>query len=354
MSIQQYTAGESLLMQAGALAELVTHKQYELQPDLLQRFGDNGKIKTKQDSIYSLNYLAESVIMNSPILFTQYVSWLKKLLEGFGITQEDLSINFRLIQETLVEHFDHTDKTMVLEHLDLGIQQIGKKEEYASFITGDNPYATDVAQYLEYLLSGNRRQALDWIVRLLDEGISIQHTYKYIFQISQYEIGRLWHEGKITVGQEHFCTAVTQFIISSLYPRWMGSGSEERCLVAACVGSEQHEIGLRMLADIFEMDGWDTYYLGANVPNRSLLQAIVSYKADVVAISATMAYHVHLVKELIALIRQDPTTSHVKIMVGGLPFNLDSLLWQEVGADGYAPGAEEALEVAGDLLSLRK
>lgn len=109
-----------------------------------------------------------------------------------------------------------------------------------------------------------------------------------------------------------------------------------------------------MLADIFEMDGWDTYYLGANVPNRSLLQAIVSYKADVVAISATMAYHVHLVKELIALIRQDPTTSHVKIMVGGLPFNLDSHLWQEVGADGYAPGAEEALEVAGDLLSLRK
>ncbi|MGQ3478781.1 hypothetical protein [Paenibacillus sp. TY11] len=82
MSIQQYTAGESLLMQAGALAELVTQKQYELQPDLLQRFGDNGKIKTKQDSIYSLNYLAESVIVNSPILFTQYVSWLKKLLEG--------------------------------------------------------------------------------------------------------------------------------------------------------------------------------------------------------------------------------------------------------------------------------
>ncbi|AZH29014.1 cobalamin-dependent protein [Paenibacillus sp. M-152] len=354
MSIQQYTAGESLLMQAGGLAELVTHKQYELQPDLLERFGDNGKIKTKQDSIYSLNYLAESVIVNSPILFTYYVSWLKRLLEGFGITQEDLIINFQLIRETLVEHFHHTDKTTVLMHLELGIQQIGKKEEYASFITDDNPYAADVAQYLEYLLLGNRRQALDWIVHLLDEGTSIQHTYKYIFQISQYEIGRLWHEGKITVGQEHFCTAATQFIISSLYPRWIGTGNKGRNLVAACVGSEQHEIGLRMLADIFEMDGWDTYYLGANVPDRSLLQAIVSYNADVVAISATMAYHVHLVKKLITVIRQNTTTRHVKIMVGGLPFNLDSHLWQEVGADGYAPGAEEALEVAEGILSLKR
>ncbi|WP_431089490.1 hypothetical protein [Paenibacillus sp. 8b26] len=144
MSIQQYTAGESLLLQAENLAELVTNKQYELQPDLLQRFGDNGKVKTKQDSIYSLNYLAESVIVNSPILFTQYVSWLRKLLEGFDITQEDLTINFRLIKETLVEHFRHPDKMMVLQHLDLGIQQIGKKEEYASFITNDNPLAADV------------------------------------------------------------------------------------------------------------------------------------------------------------------------------------------------------------------
>ncbi|MFK4349324.1 MULTISPECIES: cobalamin-dependent protein [unclassified Paenibacillus] len=353
MSIQQYTAGESLLLQAGNLAELVTNKQYELQPDLLQRFGDNGKEKTKQDSIYSLNYLAESVIVNSPILFTQYVSWLQKLLQGFGITQEDLTTNFRLIQETLKEHFHHPDKSMVLENLDLGIQQIGKREEYTSFITNDNPLAADVGQYLEYLLAGSRRQAMDCIVRLMDEGTSIRHIYKYIFQISQYEIGRLWHEGKITIGQEHFCTAATQFIISTLYPRWLVSGHPGRSLVAACVSSEQHEIGLRMLADLFEMEGWDTYYLGANVPNRSLLQEIVNYKADVVAISATMAYHVHLVKDLITLIRQNSATSHVRIMVGGLPFNLDPRLWQEVGADGCAPGAEEALEVAEHLLSSR-
>ncbi|WP_225999197.1 B12-binding domain-containing protein [Paenibacillus sp. BJ-4] len=255
MSIQQYTAGESLLMQAGDLAELVINKQYELQPDLLLRFGDSGKAKTKQDSIYSLNYLAESVIVNSPILFTQYVSWLKKLLEGFGITQEDLSIHFGLIQETLIEHFHHPDKSVVLEHMNLGLQQIAQQEQYASFINDDNPFSTDVAQYLEYLLAGNRRQALDQIVHLLDEGITIRHIYKYIFQISQYELGRLWHEGKITVGQEHFCTAAIQFIISSLYPSWIGNGSKGHSLVAACVGSEQHEIGLRMLADLFEMDG---------------------------------------------------------------------------------------------------
>lgn len=37
----------------------------------------------------------------------------------------------------------------------------------------------------------------------------------------------------------------------------------------------QHEIGMRMVADFFEMEGWDTYYLGANTPTRSILQTIV-------------------------------------------------------------------------------
>ena len=37
-------------------------------------------------------------------------------------------------------------------------------------------------------------------------------------------------------------------------------------MVATCIGGELHEIGIRMVADFFEMEGWDTYYLGANTP----------------------------------------------------------------------------------------
>jgi methanogenic corrinoid protein MtbC1 len=38
------------------------------------------------------------------------------------------------------------------------------------------------------------------------------------------------------------------------------------------------------------------------------------------------------------------------ILVGGYPFNLSSRLWEEIGADGYAPGAQEAVAVALDLV----
>ncbi|WP_311516948.1 hypothetical protein [Paenibacillus polymyxa] len=37
-----------------------------------------------------------------------------------------------------------------------------------------------------------------------------------------------------------------------------------------------------MLTDVFEMEGWDTDYLGANVPNGSVIEAIEWHQGDVV------------------------------------------------------------------------
>ena len=41
----------------------------------------------------------------------------------------------------------------------------------------------------------------------------------------------------------------------------------------------------------------------------------------------------------------------VRILVGGYPFNIAGNLWQSVGADGYAPDAQQAIRVAEELLA---
>ncbi|MEO2204151.1 cobalamin-dependent protein [Paenibacillus pabuli] len=344
-------AGEHLLKAAGGLADKITEKQYMLQPDLIERFGENGRMRTQQDSQYSLNYLAESVLVKSPNLFTHYISWLKTLLAGYNVSADDLAINLNLIKETLEEEFDDASKSLVLDYLEMGIYQTQHLEVTQGFVNESFPYGQAAKSYLQALLDSRRQEAFSIIEAELEGGASIRDIYRYIFQPTQYEIGRLWQLSQISVAQEHFCTAATQAIISRLYPRWLIHEPQQKKLVAACVGSEQHEIGLRMLADVFEMEGWDTYYLGANVPNGSLLEAIERHQGDVVAISVTMTFHLHLAKELIQMIRNHPPTSHVKIMVGGYPFNIDPDLWRTVGADGYAPGADEAIAVAESLLA---
>ncbi|WP_434751757.1 cobalamin B12-binding domain-containing protein [Paenibacillus amylolyticus] len=343
-------AGERLLQDAGILAEKITEMQYRLQPDLMERFGPIGKIRTKQDSQYSLSYLAESVLVKSPSLFTHYISWLKVLLAGYQVSAEDLGMNLKLIKGTLNEEFEEPHRTFLLEYLEMGIDVTKELETQTSFIHASMPYGLEAEAYLQYLLDDQRKEAFEIIESEMDDGASIRDIYRYIFQPVQYEIGRLWQQGQISVGQEHFCTAATQSFISRLYSRWMIGPNQGKKLVAACVGSEQHEVGLRMLTDVFEMEGWDTYYLGANVPNGSIVEAIKHHESDVVAISVTMTYHLHLARELIERIREHAEIAHVKVMVGGYPFNIDKNLWRTVGADGYAPSAEDALAMAERLL----
>ena len=49
--------------------------------------------------------------------------------------------------------------------------------------------------------------------------MSIRDVYLLVFQPCQREVGRLWEAGRITVAQEHYCTAATQVIMSQLAPR---------------------------------------------------------------------------------------------------------------------------------------
>ncbi len=120
------------------------------------------------------------------------------------------------------------------------------------------------------------------------QGGAIQDLYIHVFQCVQRELGRLWQINQITVAQEHYCSASTQLIMSQLYPYIFAGEKNGRKMVAACLGGELHEIGLRMVADIFEMGGWDTFYLGANTPPESIVQMLVVEQAELLALSATM------------------------------------------------------------------
>lgn len=153
----------------------------------------------------------------------------------------------------------------------------------------------------------------------------------------------------MNVAQEHYCTAATQLIMSQLYPWVFGGERTGETLIAACVAGELHEIGLRMVSDLFEMEGWDTYYLGANTPHRSLMEALSERKPRILALSATITYHVGEVAEFISAVRDKDTAGEIQMIVGGYPFNVDRDLWRKVGSDGWAPDAEGALQVASEL-----
>jgi len=338
---------QAIRRQHQALAEAIVERQYAQQPEIWRPFGDPGRVKSVRDAGYHLTYLAEALDARQPALFVEYLAWVKVLFAGLRFGADILPTTIAYTVAVLAERLPPDLSTTALEYLNAGLRRLPQVQTTpASLIRSDAPLSDLARAYLEALLRADRHAAGRLILDAVEQGTPIKAIYLDVFQPVQREIGRLWQTNQISVAQEHYCTAATQLVMSMLYPRIFDSPRKGRRLVAACVGGELHEIGARMVADFFEMDGWDTYFMGANTPTESILRAVEERRADILAISATMTFHVSQVADLIAAFRRAGLDRRTRVLVGGYPFNIAPDLWQRVGADGYAPDAQQAVETA--------
>ncbi|AMM51985.1 hypothetical protein TH61_13455 [Rufibacter sp. DG15C] len=321
---------------------------YAQNPDMEARYGPQGKEKCRQDTHYHFSYLIEAVGSGSSALFNDYVIWAQQVLETRHLPAKDLHAHLVALKDVITQNLPIEHYVLVANHLNSALQVL---EDKHGLPTETESALNEVAEkYLDFLLKGKRNQAIELIMQEVERGVPVKDIYLGVFQPVQHQIGRLWQKNKISVAQEHFCTAATQWAMSQLYPQVFGTERNGLKLVSTCATGDLHELGVRMVSDFFEMEGWDTYYLGSNVPVPSLLSALRDQKPDLLLLSATMTYHVPAVEAAIQAVRAAQDLKDLKIMVGGYPFNTAEELWQQVGADGYSKDAQEALVLAKELL----
>ena len=209
-----------------------------------------------------------------------------------------------------------------------------------------NPARDDAAaRFLDAIVAGNRRRAFEVADTALDGGMEIRALYLDVFQPALREVGRLWQLNRITVADEHLATAITQAAMARLYERLFAAATGSGPLmVAACAEGERHEVGLRMVCDILELEGWDTVFLGAAVPTPDLVRMICERGPQVVALSASIGPNLPRVEEAIRAIRDGCGSRQPMIVVGGRPFAADPELAPRRGADLTATDAAQAAE----------
>jgi methanogenic corrinoid protein MtbC1 len=199
------------------------------------------------------------------------------------------------------------------------------------------------ARYLELLLDIRRREAFDAVLNEIEAGMPLDAVYIDVLQSAMYEVGRLWQTNAIDVAAEHYVTAATQVLMAQLFPRALIQERMGRSMIGCCLGSELHELGMRMVCDFFEFEGWDTYFMGAITPDNSFLGVVRSRLPDLVCLSATMPFGVSRIRDLIDSLRTMNLPHPPRIMVGGLPFIINPGLAGTVGADATAADARAAV-----------
>lgn len=170
-------------------------------------------------------------------------------------------------------------------------------------------------KYLENLLTGNRAQCSAIAREFLHDDASVINLYEKVFKIALYDIGRLWETNKITVAAEHLATAITEGVLNELFEQVISEKRVRKKVVAACVENEAHQVGIKMVADVFEMNGWESYFLGAGIPVNELVKFIDSIKPDVFALSLSVYFNfLNLERMLVKIEQQFPG---LPIILGG-------------------------------------
>jgi methanogenic corrinoid protein MtbC1 len=290
--------------------------------------------------------------LNQPVLFNQYALWLQDLFCNIGFGKDLLMQTLEVMKEALKFHMPEDASNLTSSYIDEAIDNLRQDNNDDRPLIDEKMPLYDIAcEYLEHLLGNRRNDACGLILKEIEDGISIKDIYLYVFEPCQKEIGRLWLSGKVSVAQEHFCTAITQMIMTRIYPQIFTGEQKKHKAISTCVEGELHEIGLRMVTDLLELDGWNTCYLGANTPGQSIVKLLEEQNPDILLISTTMTIHVDKVADLISAVRRSRSQNGLKIMTGGMPFNISPDLYKTVGADGYAGNAAEAVLIAGRLIN---
>jgi methanogenic corrinoid protein MtbC1 len=140
------------------------------------------------------------------------------------------------------------------------------------------------------------------------------------------------------VWEEHFASATVRTIIEALHPQVAAattSAPDAPAALLACPPEEQHDLGLRMLSDRFELAGWRAYYLGADTPVAEIVTAARELDVAAVVLSASTHYHRLRLRKVVAeIVRQLP---EVRLLVGGTAFAQDPEGWE--GAELLDPDA---------------
>jgi MerR family transcriptional regulator, light-induced transcriptional regulator len=180
---------------------------------------------------------------------------------------------------------------------------------------------TEIEQYpdyLEALLRGDRKGCREIVEGLLESGLDVKSLYVDLFQRALYKVGELWEQNEISVDVEHYATAITDSLFPLVYPKIFMAEHIGRKAVVSCAVNEYHQIGGKMVADILEMNGWDTRFLGANSSAEDLETAIVRQYPDMLVLSLSLAQNLDLLVETAAALRED--YPDLPILAGGQAF----------------------------------
>jgi MerR family transcriptional regulator, light-induced transcriptional regulator len=177
------------------------------------------------------------------------------------------------------------------------------------------PAESQYRDYVEALVTGDRQTCWKILREQLGSGARLKSIYVDFIQSSLYEVGARWERNEMSVATEHLASSITEQLLNDVFATMVPTPPVGRTVIVAAFAPELHRIGARIVADLFELGGWDSHFVAGDTLSGQLRDALAVRTPDLVALSLTNGSLCSLFADRLGELRR--AYPKLEVLIGG-------------------------------------
>lgn len=213
---------------------------------------------------------------------------------------------------------EHSLSARAAREAALPLQQSDRLEEFFQAVTGVREAEASAVLLKSHL-----------------DGLPMLKLLEEIVAPALHRVGDLWHEGKLSVADEHLSTRTAIRAIETLRATLRLARVETPLAICCAVEDELHEIATLCVQALLESEGWSVRNMGANTPFFALTDAVRKHRPSLICVSSTSNVSLARYSRDYAQLQTVAREFEARIVLGGEGFR-DETIRQRFPAELHA------------------
>jgi 5-methyltetrahydrofolate--homocysteine methyltransferase len=206
-----------------------------------------------------------------------------------------------------------------------------------------------VADIKTMLMKGKAKDVEALVTKALEEGVGAAVILNEGLLAGMGEIGEKFKKNEVYVPEVLIAARAMKAGMSILKPKLLEAKVKTRgVVVIGTVKGDLHDIGKNLVGMMLEGGGFQVVDAGIDVAAEKFVELAKTHNAQVIGCSALLTTTMTNMKAVVDAVKNSELKGKLKVMIGGAP--VTQAFCDEIGADGYAPDAASASDLAKKLI----
>ncbi len=206
----------------------------------------------------------------------------------------------------------------------------------------------DLKALADAVIRGDQKKAVEITKAALEEGAAPKSVLDKGLIAGMDVVGARFKKNEIYIPEVLIAARAMKMAMEILEPELVKAGVEPvgRLLIGTVQG-DLHDIGKNLVAMMLKGAGFEVIDLGVDVGPEKFVEQVKTSKAQLIGMSALLTTTMPGMERTIKALKKAGASA--KVMIGGAPVTQEYA--NKIGADGYAPDAASAVDMAKSLVA---